>query len=199
MPKLMNGQQTTREAESEVRACLAAGNLREAFERLLGLYQEKVFHLCLSMVRNPAAAEDISQEAFLRVWKGLPTYHGEASLSTWIYVIARNTCLTELKKLASRPTVSLEDPGLEGLADRLPALRSAERALGSEMDVNQLLAGLPEKYRQVITLFYLEQKSYEDVAALLSLPMGTVKTYLFRAKKELLRLARRQNLTATLA
>ncbi len=177
--------------DNDIRQHLAAGQFREAFERLLALYSDKVFHLAYSMLRNETQAEDMTQDIFLRIWKGLPSYHGGASLSTWIYTIARNTCLTELKKRAARPTVSIHEPEFEAAAEGLPALQSADRETGIEMDVRQALQQLPEKYRQVIVLFYLEQKSYEEVSALLGLPLGTVKTFLYRAKKELLKIGHR--------
>ena len=177
--------------DQDIRQCLERREFREAFERLVPLYSEKVFHLALSMLRNPTQAEDMTQETLFRVWKGLPGYNGSASLSTWIYTIARNTCLTELKKRAARPTVSLDEPDLEGARDAIPALQSTDRETGVEMDVHQMLEQLPEKYRQVISLYYLEQKSYEEVSRLLNLPLGTVKTFLYRAKKELIKISRR--------
>ncbi len=178
-----------------LRQRLARGEYRAAFEQVLGLYSEKIFHLALSMLRNETQAEDMAQDVLIKIWKALPRYHGgEASLSTWIYTIARNTCLTQLKKSATRPTVSLSDPAYEQTLDAIPALQCTDRETGTAMDVNQLLAQLPDKYRQVITLFYLEQKSYEEVAALLGLPLGTVKTFLYRGKKELLRLSSHRTL-----
>ena len=134
----------------------------------------------------------------MKIWKALPGYHGGASLSTWIYTITRNTCLTELKKRVTRPTVSLHEPEIEAAADRIPSLQSAGPEPGAEMDVATLLAELPEKYRQVITLFYLEQKAYDEIARMLGLPLGTVKTLLFRAKREMLkRHSRRRLMTST--
>ena len=144
------------------------------------------------MMRNETQAEDVAQDVFVKIWKALPGYHGSASLSTWIYTITRNTCLTELKKRALRPMVSLHEPEMEAAADSIPSLQSTDSDAGAEMDVAALLAELPEKYRQVITLFYLEQKVYEEVAAMLGIPLGTVKTLLFRAKKELLKIGHRQ-------
>jgi RNA polymerase sigma-70 factor, ECF subfamily len=172
-----------------VRQRLAAGDFREVFERLLELYSTKVFHLAFSMVRNETQAEDLAQDIFLKIWKGLPGYHGGAALSTWIYAIARNTCLTELKKRATRPTVSLDELESEDGADRLPALQAHDPETGASLDVDHLLQQLPEKYRQVISLFYLEQKSYEEVGTLLGLPLGTVKTFIHRARKQLLRIS----------
>lgn len=183
--------------DDQIRQHLAEGEYHEAFEGVVALYSEKVFHLALSMFRNQSQAEDMTQDVLVRVWKGLPGYHGGASLSTWIYTIARNTCLTELKKRAARPTVSIDEPESEAALGALPELQSTDRETGAEMDVEQMLSGLPEKYRQVVTLFYLESKSYEEVGALLGLPLGTVKTFLYRAKKELLKLSQRRVLAVT--
>jgi RNA polymerase sigma-70 factor, ECF subfamily len=178
--------------DDDIRQQLEARRYAEAFDLVLPRYQDKVFRLAFSMMHNETQAEDVAQDVFVKIWKALPGYHGGAALSTWIYTITRNTCLTELKKRSTRPTVSLHEPDLEAVADTIPALQSRDCDAGSEMDVEHLLAQLPEKYRRVITLFYLEQKAYNEVAALLGIPLGTVKTLLFRAKKELLRIAARQ-------
>ena len=183
-------------AEEEIRQKLGRGEYRPAFEQVVALYSRKIFHLALSILRNDTQAEDMAQEILIKVWKGLPRYHGGASLSTWIYAIARNTCLTQFKKSAARPTVSLSDPDYEVTLDAVAALQSSQPESGAAMDVQQLLRQLPEKYRQVITLFYLEGKSYEEVGALLGLPLGTVKTFLYRGKKELLRLSSHPRLAA---
>lgn len=190
-------EQPQQPKDERIRQDLAQGNYRAAFERLLELYSTKVFHLAFSMLRNETQAQDMTQDILLKIWKGLPGYHGGASLSTWIYTIARNTCLTELKKRAHRPTVSLHEPEFEETIDRIPALQSADPESGAAMDVNHLLEQLPEKYRQVITLLYLEQKSYEDVAAILGLPLGTVKTFIHRARKQLLKLSHERSLALT--
>lgn len=178
--------------DEDIRLQLEARQYSQAFELLLERFKEKVFRLAFSILRNETHAEDAAQDVFVRIWKGLPTYHGGASLSTWIYTITRNTCLTELKRRGRHPTVSLQEPEMEAASDSIPALRSADPEAGLEMDVEVLLAKLPENYRQVITLFYLEQKAYEEVASMLGIPLGTVKTLLFRAKKELLRINARQ-------
>jgi len=177
--------------EDDIRQCLEARQYREAFELLVDRFQHKVFCLAISMVRDEALAQDLAQDVFVKIWKALSGYHGAASLSTWIYTITRNTCLTELKKRATRPTVSLADPAVEEALDAIPAMQTTDRVAGAEQDVQTLLDQLPEKYRQVLTLFYLEQKSYEEVAAMLGIPLGTVKTFLYRAKKELLKMSGR--------
>lgn len=177
--------------EDDIQQQLVARQYSEAFELLLERFKDKVFRLAFSMMRNETQAEDVAQDVFVKIWKALPGYHGGASLSTWIYTITRNTCLTELKKRTTRPTVSLHEPEMEAVADRIPALQTTDADPGAERDVVALLAQLPERYRQVITLFYLEQKAYEEVAVMLGIPLGTVKTLIFRAKKELLRIGTR--------
>lgn len=178
--------------EDDIQQRLEARQYSEAFELLLERFRDKVFRLAFSMMRNETQAEDVAQDVFVKIWKALPAYHGGASLSTWIYTITRNTSLTELKKRTNRPTVSLHEPEMEAAADRIAALQTNDAEAGAERDVAALLAQLPERYRQVITLFYLEQKAYEEVAVMLGIPLGTVKTLIFRAKKELLRIGTRE-------
>jgi hypothetical protein len=94
--------------DAEVCRLIAEGRKDQAFERLLAAYRGKVYRLALSYVRMPADAEDLAQEAFVRLWRALPLYDGRASFSTWLYVIARNACLSELRRRGSRPTAALE-------------------------------------------------------------------------------------------
>lgn len=148
----------------------------EAFDMLLGSYQDKVFRLAWSMLGNHEQAEDAAQEIFLRIWKSLSRYRGESALGTWIYSIARNACLTAIARRAARPTVPLKEAGH-------PAATAA--AEEPRADVIGLVAQLPEKHRQVVMLYYMEDKSYEEVARILELPLGTVKTYLHRGRKQL--------------
>lgn len=146
---------------------------RAAFTLLLERYQVKVFRLAYSILGNHALAEEAAQEAFVRVWKALPRYDGTASLGTWLYAIARNTCLSELRKPALRREAPLDEQiGLPGGAS----------PPDGTLDTDWVLARLPEAYRRVLVLYYLEERSYEEVAEMLDLPMGTVKSHLHRAK-----------------
>jgi len=174
--------------EHDIRQRLQQQRYDEAFDLLVARVKDKVFRLSVSMLNNETQAEDLTQEVFVKIWKALPQYSGAASLSTWIYAITRNTCLTELKKRHSHPTVSLNTPEMEGID--LPAPDHAPA--GAEMDVETMLARLPERYRRIVTLFYMEQKSYEEAAAMLGMPLGTVKTMLFRGRQELLRIGARR-------
>ncbi len=155
--------------------------MAEEFERIVREYQDKIFRLAYSMLGNHAAAEEAAQDAWVRVWKGLPGFRGESSLSTWIYTITRNVCLTALRR-GSVLTASLDQPAIRHEAEK----RSGGHWFAPDVpDVTALLDRLPAKYRQVTVLFYMQDKSYDEVANMLGLPVGTVKTYLFRARKTL--------------
>src|SRR5580658_7218482 len=104
--------------DEEIRAHLDSEQWAEAFDLVVHQYQTKVFHLAFSMLGNQEQADDAAQEVFIRIWRALPGYRGMASLSTWVYSIARNTCLTALKSASARRTVSLEDPGTRAAAER---------------------------------------------------------------------------------
>ena len=179
--------------ETEIRRLLKGGQRHEAFERIVMAYGEKAFHLAVSFLREENAARDMAQEALLRLWKALPAYDGRASVSTWLYAITRNVCLTELRRLSRKPTVPLEPTTGEGWEQ--PVIGEDP---GQGMDVEAALARLQEKYSQVLRLFYLEQRSYEETARLLDVPLGTMKTLLFRARKAAADLVSRQESCWTL-
>ena len=175
-------------ADVDIREQLKAGRYRIAFETLLPRYRDRVFRLSLSILRQPDAAEDATQDVFVRLWRALPGYNGSAALSTWIYAITRNTCISLLRK--RRPQISLDEPQFgdeDGEGLQLAAPQFDDSAVAS---VEKLLGCLPERYRQAVTLFYMEDKSYDQTAAALELPLGTVKALLHRARKRLIELTR---------
>src|SRR4030095_15394392 len=114
------------------------------------------------------AAEKCTKAVFLKIWRALPSYDGRASLSTWIYTIARNTSITHLRAEFYRKTLSLEEAP--------EPLSKVEPVLG-RIEIERLLTILPDEQREVIVLFYLEERSIEEVATMLDLPEGTVKSY----------------------
>jgi len=173
-------------AESKIRETMDDVSGNRGFERVLEEYRDKVFRLACSLLADQAAAEDATQEVFLKIWKALPDFRGDSSVSTWIYAIARNTCLTRRRTAADRRTYSLD----EAHAAEIP---SHDPPAGADCDLRDAIGRLPEKYRRVLTLFYLEDRSYQQVALAMALPMGTVKTYLHRAKKELAQVLAEQN------
>jgi RNA polymerase sigma-70 factor (ECF subfamily) len=155
--------------------------MAEEFERIVREFQDKIFRLAFSMLGDRAAAEETAQEVLFRVWKGLPRFRAESSLSTWIYSITRNACLTARTRGGPR-AVSLEEPAARREAEKRMATAWPTAGLP---DADALLDRLPAKYRHVVALFYMQEKSYDEVARMLGLPVGTVKTYLFRARKSL--------------
>jgi RNA polymerase sigma-70 factor (ECF subfamily) len=176
-------------ADTVIHAHLRAGRHRSAFEAVLPSYRDRVFRLSLSILRDPTAAEDAAQDVFIRLWKALPSYNGSAALSTWIYAITRNTCISLLRK--KRPQVSLDEPMFadddNGGGLQLAAPEQDDSAVVS---VEKLLNRLPERYRQAVVLFYMEDQSYDQTAAALALPLGTVKALLHRARKRLIAMTR---------
>jgi len=169
--------------EQEIRACLDQKRYQEAFDRLLPEFQNKVFRLAYAMLGEAGAAEDMAQDVFIRIWKALPGYRGQSAVATWIYAITRNACLTALRKAGVKQEMSMEEPGVSRAAEEIGL--AAGRGATADIDVLRFLGQLPEKHQQVLRLYYLEEKSYEEVARLLEWPMGTVKVYLYRARKEL--------------
>jgi RNA polymerase sigma-70 factor (ECF subfamily) len=161
--------------DQEIQSLLASARHAEAFEMMLGVYRNKVFRLAYSMLGDRELAEDAAQEVFLRIWKALARYRRESALGTWIYAIARNACLTQIARRKTHPTLPLEEAGP----------RSSGPVERPSVDILRLVAQLPEKQRQVVMLYHMEDKSYDEVARLLDMPMGTVKTYLHRARKQL--------------
>lgn len=162
-------------AGDEIRVLLDAGRREDALRLLLDHYQERVFRLCCVLLSDESLAEDVAQDVFLRAWKGFPGYRGEAAVGTWLYAIARNACFTRLKRKPPVQTVPLDEV----------RVRPTPEPYRNGAGVLSAVMRLPEKYRQVLLLFYYEDKSYEEVASMLDLPLGTVKTHLHRARNEL--------------
>jgi RNA polymerase sigma-70 factor (ECF subfamily) len=154
----------------------------EAIELILKAFRRKVFGLAYSFLRNREAAEDVTQEVFIRIWGALPTYDGRASISTWIYSITRNASVSALRAL--RPLASLSDPEVMSAIDEAQSSTSDDAAIDSA-GLGRLVDQLPLKQRQVVTLFYMQEQSHEEVAAMLAMPVGTVKTLLHRARARL--------------
>lgn len=146
----------------------------QVFEELIAQYQAKVFRLVYSLVRNAERAEEVTQDVFLKVWLALPKYDGRASLATWLYAIARNTGLSHLRSERYRKTEPIE----EAAEPRAAVSQNLER-----LDIERMLRRLPEGQRAAVELFYLQERSLQDVAAMLAIPEGTVKSYLYRARR----------------
>ena len=159
---------------------------QDAFAALVTRHQRYVYNLAYRLLRDTNEAEDLAQEAFLRVWKGLSAFRGGAKFTTWLYRIVTNLCYNRLNKLRRQlldVSVDEYNPALSlSPAKEPPAvLEAAEK----NAFLHQQVAALPAKYQLVISLFYLQGFSYQEMAQVLDLPLGTVKTHLFRARKRL--------------
>ena len=179
--------------DDEILQWAREGRRDDAIARLLPAYRERVFALCLSIVGNRAAAEDIAQEVFVKIWRALPAFDGRSALSTWIYTITRNAALSALR--SRRPGGSLTEPAMLAAVEARSAETSGAAdygAIEADTDARRIegwVARLPEKQRQVIRLFYLRECSIEEVAAMSGMPAGTVKTLLHRGRERLRELA----------
>ena len=155
----------------------------DAFGTLVERYDRAVYHLCLRTMRDAEDARDCTQEAFFKAFRSLRTFKPGAKFSTWIFSIAYHACCD---RLAGSKRFSRDE--LPDRADPAPGPAAVLEANDEARALRAAIDALPEKYRTVITLYHLQGKQYEDIARVLDLPMGTVKTHLFRAK-ELLRKA----------
>jgi RNA polymerase sigma-70 factor (ECF subfamily) len=151
-----------------------------AFGELVDHHKNFVFGVILRTIRDPGRAEDLAQEVFLRVYRGLPHFRGDSRLTTWIYRIIRNVCVEEAER--RRPPVSLEEIAL----DRQPRL--VDRQFGDielRDRLDKAIAQLPDRARLLVSAHYFGGRRYEQLAEDLQMPMGTVKTELHRAKRRL--------------
>ncbi len=158
----------------------------EAFRALVDQYKGLVFALVGRGLANRARVEELSQEVFLRVHRGLPHFRGEARLSTWIYRIAANVLAQERQGARPEPLSLDETDPIDHRPIREPG--AADRAY-SQIELKDRLekaiARLPDAYQVLINGHYLKGLQYDELAEALQLPMGTVKTHLHRAKRRL--------------
>ena len=155
----------------------------EAFAELVRRYRNLVFGLIVRTVGDRQRAEDLSQEVFLRVYRGLPYFRGAARLSTWLYRIVINVCLQD-RSSPARLDVTLDDQHAQQLDPRGDSTASFEL----RDRLGKALARLPVPQRLLIAAHYLKGVQYEELAEAFDMPLGTVKTHLYRAKRQLRRL-----------
>lgn len=181
---------TASPTDSDILALLQSGALERAFALLLERYEGKVYRLCCAILRDRTQAQDVAQESWVRVWKALSRYDRRASFSTWIYTITRNRCLSAIERRRELTSLSAEE--FEGEASTLEAEQPDPE--DSSTLLRELVDLLPERHRRTLVLFYYEDRSVSEVAEMLAMPEGTVKTILYRARAALGKELRRRGL-----
>jgi RNA polymerase sigma-70 factor (ECF subfamily) len=159
----------------------------DAFEALFRKYQSYAFNISLGLLGNSDDAADVTQEAFLRVHRGMAHFRGDASFSTWLYRVVVNLCITELRRRQRSRLQFLEELQAEGSGslEREPE-EAPEAALELDEErqlVQKVLATLPQEYRAVLVLRHFQQLAYNEIAEVLNVSLSQVKTHLHRARK----------------
>lgn len=166
---------------------------RTAFGQLVNEYKDKIYNYVARMLNDPYEAEDVTQEAFLRAYKSLPRFRGASSFHTWLYRIASNLAIDVVRKRKRQdPTFSLDEP-LESddgeyereLPDETGGPEDRTSTRETRVAVRRAIMDLPEKLRDVMILYELQGETYEDIADILDVPLGTVKSRLFNARNRL--------------
>ncbi|WP_220193132.1 RNA polymerase sigma factor [Ktedonospora formicarum] len=169
--------------DMELVAASQAGN-QDAFASLVQRHQRRVFNLVYRMLQSYEEANEITQETFLAAWQGLSSFRGDARFSTWLYRIAYNCCLKqlEMRKRDKALQAAIQEEHLLDLAGEENAAMTQIEAADRQSLVHEHLSTLPAKYRIVLVLRHLQDMTYEEMAEILTMPIGTIKTHLFRAR-----------------
>ena len=162
---------------------------KQAFNLLVKKYQFRIRHLVGRFVRDPAEQEDIVQEAFIKAYRAMTRFRGDSAFYTWLYRIAVNTAKNHLVASGRRPPgqdVDVDDVMQVGGTDKLVETNSPERILQNDELVDAIkraISDLPDELREAIQLRELDGLSYEDIASVMSCPIGTVRSRIFRARE----------------
>jgi RNA polymerase sigma-70 factor (ECF subfamily) len=155
-----------------------------AFAELVKTHQLFLYNLALRAVSHPQEAQDVTQETFIRAWKGLKNFRGESSFRTWLYRILMNLCYDRYPRLQrEKNTISLEEEEKEIPVDSFLEQFSDQTELTTF--IQQQLKTLPEVQRLVLSLRFQQDLSYQEISEIMDMPIGTVKTTIFRAKAQL--------------
>ena len=162
---------------------------RAAFDLLFGRYQHKICSLVARHVRDPEEVEDVAQEAFIKAFRALPRFRGESAFYTWLYRIAINTAHNHQMAKSRRPPgldIAVEDAQFMEGADRLIETESPDAAASRDelaQAIDKAVAALPDDLRSALALREFEGLSYEQIAAIMECPVGTVRSRIFRARE----------------
>lgn len=159
---------------------------RQALDQLLREHQRRIHTICRRICGNDADAADATQEALIAVVKGLPRFDGRSSLSTWIYRIATNACIDELRRRNRRPTPGLPE---HEQADPNPLAASTPRdpaeVVSARIDIDRGLQQLPEEFRTAVVLRDVAGLNYHEIAEVLNIAPGTVRSRIARGRRRL--------------
>jgi RNA polymerase sigma-70 factor (ECF subfamily) len=185
-------------ADEELVARVQAGD-QSAYAVLVERYSDYAFTIAIRIIGDEDDAADVAQEAFVRAYKAIGGFRGDSKFSSWLYRIVANRALTHLRRKKRRPWTVDIDLGAHIEADALtrnsrddPGRRVLDEEFRRAM--RGAVSRLPVQYRTVITLFYLEERSYKEVAETLGIPMGTLKTHLHRGRAMLRDILKEQEL-----
>lgn len=169
----------------------AIAGKQDAYKRLMKKYHNAIAHLITRMVGSQGDVEDLTQEAFIKAFNSLESFNDEFAFSTWLYKIATNNCIDFLRKRKlktfsiDRPIGSEENGQQYEIPDDSHIPDSDIEQHQQTRTIQRAIDALPEKYRLVIVMRHQEEKSYEEIAEELDLPLGTVKAHIFRAREML--------------
>jgi RNA polymerase sigma-70 factor (ECF subfamily) len=157
---------------------------QDAFAQLVQRYQRRIFNLVYRMLQQYEEASEITQETFLAAWQGLPSFRGEARFATWLYRIAYNCALKQLETRKRDRALQVALQAEQALESEDNFARASAQIDEHEQQafVQEHLSHLPAKYRIVLILRHLQDMTYEEMAEILTMPVGTIKTHLFRAR-----------------
>ena len=187
-PAAVAGEARAVDPDQALVAAAAAGD-RDAFGALVRRHQTRIVNYALAIVRDPAEAEDVAQETFIRAYRSLARFRGDSSFKTWLYTIATNAARTGLERRGRRSRV--EDGSLDDEAGTLSAAdvpagdADAETALVQREAIDRALAALPPDLRVAVVLRDVEGLDYKEIAAATGAPIGTVESRIFRARRRL--------------
>jgi RNA polymerase sigma-70 factor (ECF subfamily) len=158
-----------------------------AFQTLIETYQRLVSHIVFRAIPNASDREDICQDVFLKVYQNIGGFRFESKVSTWIARIAYNTCINYLqkKKVPLFDDHAFEDETLDSVSgqSQLPDAIAEGKDTASRLQTE--IEALDVRYRTILTLYHLDEMSYSEIGKIMNLPEGSVKSYLFRARKRL--------------
>lgn len=160
-----------------------------AFEAILLRHQDRIYNLCRYMLQDPEDAQDAAQDIFLKAYRGLKDFRPDSALYTWLYRIAVNTCLDYMRKL--RREAIKREPFTEDLESDEPFPELLYESAEIHDFIQLAFQKLPEKLRAAIVLREIEELSYEEIAEVLYISMGTVKSRISRAREQLRRLLKK--------